>query len=154
MRLEDLDSDTRALLDRYGFDQAQFLALREKFLKGELGVDGNRLRGHVEAPHSGDLMRLPAPDSAERKRLAAIGINAMREGEVGCVVLAGGMATRFGGVVKAAVPALHGQTFLSIKLGGIRVTAEQNAAEVPAFVMTSFATDAEIRRLLPDLHSH
>ncbi|HEX4354999.1 MAG TPA: UTP--glucose-1-phosphate uridylyltransferase, partial [Polyangiales bacterium] len=119
----------------------------------ELGVDGNRLRGQVEAPQPSDLMRLPAPDSAERKRLAAIGIEAMRRGEVGCVVLAGGMATRFGGVVKAAVPALHGQTFLAIKLGGIRLTAEQNGAEVHTFVMTSFATDAEIRRLLPELSS-
>jgi UTP--glucose-1-phosphate uridylyltransferase len=153
MRLEDLDPDSRALLDRYGFDQTQFLSLRDRFLKGELGVDGNRLTGKVEAPAAGDLSRLPATDSAERKRLAARGIEAMRRGEVGCVVLAGGMATRFGGVVKAAVPALLGRTFLSLKLGGIRLTAEQIGADVPAFVMTSFATDAEVRRLLPDVSS-
>jgi UTP--glucose-1-phosphate uridylyltransferase len=149
--LFDFDPDTRALLERYGFDEAQFSALRERFVSGQLGVDGNRIRGQVEPPKPEDLVRLPAPESAERKQLAARGIEAMRRGEVGCVVLAGGMATRFGGVVKAAVPALAGRTFLSLKLGGIRLAAEQIEAHVPAFVMTSFATDAEIRRMLPEL---
>jgi UTP--glucose-1-phosphate uridylyltransferase len=152
MRLE-LDSDTRALLDRYGFDEPQFLALRERFLRGDLGAAGNRIKGKVEPPREDDLVRLPAPDSAKRKQFAARGIEALRRGEVGCVVLAGGMATRFGGVVKAAVPALAGRSFLSLKLGGIRLAAEQLEARVPTFVMTSFATDAEIRRLLPALDS-
>src|SRR5690349_11264229 len=107
--LFDLDPDTRALLERYGFDAAQFSSLRERFISGQLGVDGNRVKGRVEPPRADDLVRLPAPDSTERKHLAARGIEAMRRGEVGCVVLAGGMATRFGGVVKAAVPALAGR---------------------------------------------
>ena len=46
----ELDPDTRALLDRYGFDESQFQALRQRFIRGELGVDGNRLRGKVEPP--------------------------------------------------------------------------------------------------------
>ena len=151
--LLDFDSDTRALLDRYGFDQDQFLALRQRFLSGELGVDSNRIRARVEPPQPGDIVRFPAPDTAERKQLAARGVQAMRRGEVGCVVLAGGMATRFGGVVKAAVPALSSRTFLSLKLGGVRLAAEQLDARIPLFVMTSFATDAEIRRMLPELES-
>jgi UTP--glucose-1-phosphate uridylyltransferase len=149
----EIDSETRALLEHYGFDQSQFSALRERFLEGELGAGGNRLRGKVEPPSAADLVRFPAPDSPERKQLAALGSEAMRRGEVACVVLAGGMATRFGGVVKAAVPALHGRTFLSLKLGGIRLAAEQVEARVPAFIMTSFATDGEIRRLLPEVQS-
>lgn len=147
----ELDPDTRALLERYGFEEGPFQALRQRFIRGELGASGNRLRGQVEPPGPGDLVRLPAPDSAERKQLTARGIEALRRGEVGCVVLAGGMATRFGGVVKAAVPALAGRSFLSLKLGGIRMAAEQIEARVPAYVMTSFATDAEIRRMLPEL---
>jgi len=149
----EFDSDTRALLDQFGFDEAQFRALRERFVTGELGVANNRLRGPVEPPRESDIVRLPAPDSAERLQLAARGIDALRAGEVGCVVLAGGMATRFGGVVKAAVPALSGRTFLSLKLGGIRLAAERVGARVPAFIMTSFATDSEIRRMLRELHS-
>jgi UTP--glucose-1-phosphate uridylyltransferase len=63
------------------------------------------------------------------------------------------MATRFGGVVKAAVPAIGDRTFLSLKLGGIRLAAERFGATVPTYFMTSFATDAEVRRLLEPLHS-
>jgi UTP--glucose-1-phosphate uridylyltransferase len=147
----DLDSETRALLDRYGFDESQFSSLRQRFVQGEFGVESNRLRGRVEPPAAKDLVRLPAPGTKERSALAARGVEAMRRGQVGCVVLAGGMATRFGGVVKAAVPAIGTRSFLSLKLGGIRMGAEQINARVPTFVMTSFATDAEIRRMLTEL---
>jgi UTP--glucose-1-phosphate uridylyltransferase len=145
----DLDPDTRLLLEQFGFDAETFASLRERFTSGALGVEENRIRGHVEPPREGDVQRLPPLDSDTRKQLAARGLEALKRGEVGCVVLAGGMATRFGGVVKAAVPALRGRTFLSLKLGGIRLTAERAQGRVPVFVMTSFATDAEIRRLLP-----
>lgn len=149
----DLDSDTRALLDRYGFDQREFSSLQQRFIRGEFGAESNRLRARVEPPNADDLVRLPAPDSAARKELAKRGIEAMRRGQVACVVLAGGMATRFGGVVKAAVNAIGDQSFLALKLGGIRMAAEQVDARVPAFVMTSFATDAEIRHMLEGLET-
>jgi UTP--glucose-1-phosphate uridylyltransferase len=145
----DLDSETRALLERYDFEASVFVSLQERFASGALGVDANRLTGRVEPPREGDVQRLPGLDSDARKQLTARGLEAMRRGEVGCVVLAGGMATRFGGVVKAAVPALADRTFLNLKLGGIRRTADRAQARVPVFVMTSFATDAEIRKLLP-----
>ncbi|HEX2676368.1 MAG TPA: UTP--glucose-1-phosphate uridylyltransferase, partial [Polyangiales bacterium] len=136
------------LLDRYGFDAAQFESLRDRMVRGELSADQNRIRDTVEPPRETDVPRLPPLGSKERERLAAIGSEAMRKGEVGCVVLAGGMATRFGGVVKAAVDALPGQSFLHLKLRGIRLAAEQARARVPVYVMTSFATDAQIRELL------
>jgi UTP--glucose-1-phosphate uridylyltransferase len=47
----------------------------------------------------------------------------MRRGEVGAVILAGGMATRFGGVVKAAVEVLDGQSFLELKLKDLAAVA-------------------------------
>lgn len=147
----DLDSDTRALLDRFGFDENQFGALQQRFVQGGFGADGNRLRGRVEPPADADLVRLPAIGTEARNALAERGIEAMRRGQVGCVVLAGGMATRFGGVVKAAVPAIGDRSFLSLKLGGIRLGAEQIDARVPAYVMTSFATDTQIRSMLKEL---
>jgi UTP--glucose-1-phosphate uridylyltransferase len=152
MTFFELDSDTHALLDRYGFDRAQFLSLREQLIKGDLGVERNRLNGTIEVPRGSDVVRLPKLGTPERKLLHERGVAAMQRGEVGCVVLAGGMATRFGGVVKAAVPALSGRTFLALKLGGIRLAAEQVKARVPTFVMTSFATDTEIRRMLTELN--
>jgi UTP--glucose-1-phosphate uridylyltransferase len=144
----DIDQSTSALLARYGFDEALFLALRQRFLRGELGADSNRLRGHVEPPRAGDVERLPPVGSSARKELETLGLAAIARGEVGCVVLAGGMATRFGGVVKAGVPALHGRSFLSLKLDGIRITADRAAGTVPVFIMTSFATHSQIREMI------
>lgn len=149
----EFDSATRSLLDQFGFDEKQFQMLRERFVRGELGVEGNRLRDKVEPPTSKDIVRLPAPDSPERTELAARGIEAMRAGQVGCVVLAGGMATRFGGVVKAGVKALADRTFLDLKLGGVKLAAERAGGRVPAYIMTSFATDPEVRRMLEALQS-
>ena len=62
-------------------------------------------------------------------------------------MLAGGMATRFGGVVKAAVDALPGRTFLDLKLAELRIAAERAGGRVPVYLMTSFATDETIAAL-------
>jgi UTP--glucose-1-phosphate uridylyltransferase len=144
----ELDPKTRALLDQYGFDDALFQSLRDRLQQGGQGPDDNRIKERVEPPTAVDVPRLPALGTPERARLAEIGTAAMQRGEVGAVVLAGGMATRFGGVVKAVVEALPGRTFLSLKLGGMRLAANHAKGRVPVFVMTSFATDVEIRRLL------
>jgi UTP--glucose-1-phosphate uridylyltransferase len=63
---------------------------------------------------------------------------------VGAVVLAGGMATRFGGVVKAAVPVFDGRTFLEIKVDDVATCAEHAGGRIPLYVMTSFATHTRI----------
>jgi UTP--glucose-1-phosphate uridylyltransferase len=59
--------------------------------------------------------------------------------------LAGGMATRFGGVVKAVLTAVDGKSFLEGKLE--QTTALERALDtrVPVALMTSFATDDAIR---------
>jgi UTP--glucose-1-phosphate uridylyltransferase len=94
----------------------------------------------------------------ERDSLVREGEEAIARGEVGCVVLAGGMATRFGGAVKAGVDALPGHSFLALKLRDVRGVAERSrrrfpGAKVPVFAMTSFATDAEVTRLGAELTS-
>ena len=68
----------------------------------------------------------------------------MRVG-VAQVVLAGGMATRFGGVVKGAVEALDGHSFLSWKLGETARLAAALGVEIPVALMTSFQTEDETR---------
>ena len=57
------------------------------------------------------------------------------------------MATRFGGVVKAGVPAIDGLTFLEVKLRDVAHAAERAGGRIPVFPMSSFATDAEVRRM-------
>ncbi|MCA9718931.1 MAG: UTP--glucose-1-phosphate uridylyltransferase, partial [Myxococcales bacterium] len=63
------------------------------------------------------------------------------------VILAGGMATRFGEVVKAAVPVIDARGFLELKLADAAAVAGRAGARVPALVMTSFATHEEVSRL-------
>ena len=61
------------------------------------------------------------------------------------VVLAGGMATRFGGGVKAVAEAIDGRSFLEVKLDETARLGEALGAEIPVALMTSFATDDAIR---------
>jgi UTP--glucose-1-phosphate uridylyltransferase len=61
------------------------------------------------------------------------------------VVLAGGMATRFGGGVKAVAEAIDGRSFLEVKLGETARLGKALGVEIPVAVMTSFATDEIVR---------
>src|SRR5688572_4122443 len=98
-----LDDDTAALLHRYGFERELFERLREQLVSGKAGEAHNRITGVVEPPREGDVETLPPPKSEARARLDELGREHITKGAVGVVVLAGGMATRFGGVVKAGV---------------------------------------------------
>ena len=62
-------------------------------------------------------MPLPEPGSDAWRAARDAGVEALAAGRVAQVVLAGGMATRFGGVVKGVVEALDGRSFLVWKLG-------------------------------------
>lgn len=142
-----LPKETEALLQRYGFSRPTFEQLRERLARGEASDESNRIRGKVEAPAAGEVIPLPPLGSDERAQLDTLGRDAIRAGKVAAVVLAGGMATRFGGVVKAAVEVARGKTFLDLKLADIRRSAERAGGRVPTFLMTSFATDADVRRM-------
>src|SRR5262249_49620867 len=63
-----------------------------------------------------EILTASAPGSPEEKHFAALGTNALKRGEVAFCVMAGGMATRMGGVVKALVEAFDGRTFLDLRL--------------------------------------
>jgi UTP--glucose-1-phosphate uridylyltransferase len=142
-----LSPENVALLERYGFDRATFDMLRTRLKKGEATEAHNRIRGKVTPPEPGDVVPLPPLGSPERKKLEAAGTELIRQGLVACVVLTGGMATRFGGVVKAAVEVARGKTFLDLKLADIQKAAERTNGKVPVYLMTSFATDADVTRM-------
>lgn len=147
----DIDAATQALLQRFGFEDIPFESLRNRLLEGTAGPEQNRVEGNVEPPDEGDLRPLPPPGSDARQALSKLGEEALRQGQVGAVILAGGMATRFGGVVKAAVEVLDGASFLELKLKDINAIAERCNAVVPVFLMTSFATDEAIKKLASEL---
>jgi len=142
-----LDDATRDVLQRYGFDEATFGRLRRRLREGNAGPEGNLIRGEITPPDDGDVVSLPPVGSAAREDLAAAGREAIAAGKVGIVTLAGGMATRFGGVVKASVDAVDGHSFMDLKLMDVAKLADRLEAKIPVYLMTSFATDAEVSRL-------
>jgi UTP--glucose-1-phosphate uridylyltransferase len=145
MIVDEVDSVTRALLGRYGFDPVVFEELRVRVASGALSAASNAVRGVVEPPRGADLTPLPEAGSREWIRVREVGIESITAGRVAQVVLAGGMATRFGGVVKGAVDVLDGRTFLSWKLGETAALAEALRVAIPVALMTSFQTDDETR---------
>jgi UTP--glucose-1-phosphate uridylyltransferase len=145
MIVDELDVDTSEVLERYEFDPQLFEALRARVVSGELSEASNLVRGAVEPPHNDDVTPLPEPGSEAWRAARDAGLEALTAGRVAQVVLAGGMATRFGGVVKGAVEALDGRSFLSWKLGETAALAEALGHEIPAALMTSFQTEDETR---------
>ncbi len=108
----------------------------------------NRLAGRVEPPAEGDVDDAPTPGTGEHARLTQQGLDAMKRGELALCVLAGGMATRMGSVVKALVEALPGKTFLDLRLREREVMSRIAGREIPLWLMTSEATDGPIRQAL------
>jgi len=141
----DVDPTIRATLDRFGFDEELFEALRAKVAAGELSPESNVVRGVVEPPAPEDLTALPAPGDPAYDEMRDAGLDALRRDEVAQVVLAGGMATRFGGVVKAVLTAVDGLSFLEAKLVQTSALEQALGCTVPVALMTSFATDAAVR---------
>ena len=139
----------KPMLDRLaarGFDPAELEAWAKT-----IGVDRdkrNRLPGAAEAPYAGDVMPSAEPGSDAHAELSARGMAALRSGEVALCVLAGGMATRMGGVVKSLVEALPGRTFLDLRLGENAHISAVGGQRVPLWMMTSEATDGPIRAAL------
>jgi len=149
-----LDPALRERLDRAGFDAARLLDLAGTLvLDPKESADArrdlrNRFQGDVRAPEPGDLSAAPARGSDEARRLAELGESAMKRGELAFAVLAGGMATRMGGVVKALVEAIPGHTFLELRLAENRAASERAGRPIPLWLMTSEATHEATERAL------
>ena len=140
-----VDDATRATLDRFGFDEKLFESLRARVAAGELSPESNVLRGRIEPPSADEITPLPATGDDGHEEARAAGIEALARGEVAQLVLAGGMATRFGGVVKAVLTAVDGMSFLEAKLDQTAALERALDCSIPVALMTSFATDDAVR---------
>lgn len=140
-----LPPEVVATMASSGLSVEVFEALRRRLVEGGWSPDENRVGGAVEAPAAGDVGRLPADVAALRAR----GEQALRAGEVGIILLNGGMATRFGERVKGVVEVDDGRSFLGLKvLDAARAAARVGGAPVPVMLMNSRATtDATARHL-------
>jgi len=145
MILDEVDPEAREILESNGFDAEPFERLRRELADGTRTKLGNVVQGVIELPSESDLTTLPAPGEEGFDEAVARGREALRAGTIAMVVLVGGMATRFGGGVKAVAEALDGRSFLEVKLGETQRLARALEAEIPVALMTSFATDAAVR---------
>ena len=146
----------RAKLAASGFEADRLVRLARPLIarapdQGAAGADDrNRIGGLVEPPREGDVVDAPAAGTAEHRRLEEKGLDALRRGEVALCVLAGGMATRMGGVVKALVVACEGRTFLELRLAENEGWRRRVGKPVPLWLMTSEATEGPIRAALAE----
>jgi UTP--glucose-1-phosphate uridylyltransferase len=145
-QLRNLPQATLATLEQHGFDKQRLIALARR-LRGE--VEHSNLVSLPLAPcEPSDISTLPERGSEAGKALEQLGLEALRNGQCALVVLAGGMATRMGGVVKALVEALPGQRFLDLRLNEATALERRCGRRVPLWLMTSDSTDQAIKDAL------
>ena len=126
--LASFDDESREFLNKFRFDSQTFTKLRTELEKGEFTKARNFIQAELEPNKPEDIMPWPEPGSEAEQ----VGQAAIDAGQVGAVILNGGMATRFGGVVKGVVEALPGHSFLNLKLKdvgrfGEKVTSFMNS---------------------------
>ncbi len=143
--LSELDPALLSELEDHGFVPGQLLRWSQMLAAGP---DQNRVTGQVTLPEERDVTPMPRPGDPGAAELEAAGRAALQRGELALVVLAGGMATRMGGVVKALVEAAHGRTFLDLRLAEREYWSREADAQLPLWMLTSHATDVPIRRAL------
>jgi UTP--glucose-1-phosphate uridylyltransferase len=148
-----LPTDLRSRLEQAGFHDAWLLEMAAS-LGGSADEAArrrdtrNRVEGEVRAPSFEELPHAPEPGSERATKLKELGEEAIARGELALCVMAGGMATRMGGVVKALVEALDGKTFLALRLAENATWSARAGRPVPLWLMTSEATDEPIAEAL------
>jgi UTP--glucose-1-phosphate uridylyltransferase len=132
-----IPAELAALLARFRFDRVPFEELRARLAAAGPELERlHRISEPIEVPPDDVAHALPAEGTPQRERAESLGRRLIADGELAAVVLAGGMATRFGSQVKALAPVLDGRdlTFLDLKL------ADLGRLGVDVTLMTSFAT--------------
>jgi UTP--glucose-1-phosphate uridylyltransferase len=133
------------LLERHGFSQ-EWLVHQARLSRE--GKRSNRVTGKVKPLGPTEISRPPQPGSDAYREYEEIGAQALRKGQCALAVLAGGMATRMGGVVKALVPAARGKTFLELRVSEQTTLEKRYGFAPPLWLMTSHATHEGIAEAL------
>ncbi len=150
-QLASLDPALVRRLEAAGFDRARFLELAATLTEGDAALRRrlrNTVKGEVMAPRPGEIAELPRAGTPEHERLRAIGAAALARGELAFCTMAGGMATRMGGIVKALAEVEAGRTFLDLRLGENRSASARAGRPIPLWLMTSEATHDALTKAL------
>ncbi len=129
-------------LQRYGFDAELQRRWQKDIADGRLSKATNAVGGDLLVPPPGSVKKQPGISTKAHRELEELGREAIANGQLGVVVLNGGMATRFGGVVKGIVRVLgKSRTFLGLAVEDVLMHRKQSGGHVPLFCMNSFATE-------------
>ena len=150
------DQSLAALLAEHGFDRLQHEQNRTDLKEARIGLAQNRL------PASAVIEDVQVCDVAvavnlkpEASALRAIGLEALKNGELAVVTLAAGAGSRWtqgAGVVKALHPfcklaGLH-RTFMETHLAKSRRASRQTGTTIPHIFTTSYLTHAPTEEFL------
>jgi UTP--glucose-1-phosphate uridylyltransferase len=139
--LKALSQDDLEHLNRFGFDEVLFESWQKSVNQGWLSKENNVIQGELLAPPEGAIEGLPTPGSEDFETQIKLGARSIAQGELGVVILNGGMATRFGSVVKGVVDVLgRGRSFLGLKFEDICRAQDEYGGQIQVFLMNSFAT--------------
>jgi len=145
-----------ALLAANGFDRVQHEQIRSDLKDGRIGLAQNRLPASavIEDVKSGEVIDATRP-GALNADLAALGMAALRNGEVAVVTLAAGAGSRWtqgAGVVKALHPfcklAGRHRTFIETHLAKSRRLSRLADVPLPHLFTTSYLTQAPTEEFL------
>ncbi|HEX4230256.1 MAG TPA: UTP--glucose-1-phosphate uridylyltransferase [Bryobacteraceae bacterium] len=140
------------LLSENGFDAVEHEQIRTGLRNGSLGLSQNRLpvTTKIEDAYPGDVFNACGTADAA---LMQLGQDALSEGTVAVVSLAGGAGTRWthgAGVVKALSPFCKFQgkyrSFLEVHLAKTRRSSRLAGMDVPHVITTSYLTHAPIQK--------
>jgi len=152
LELSTIDATLHQRLVGAGFDSQLFLelaaTLREEPDPLVRRRKRNVLQGLIRAPEPGEIAPCALANTANYERYSALGEQALARGELAFCTLAGGMATRMGGIVKALAHAVDGHSFLSMRLHENDSASDRAGHAVPLWLMTSEATHAPIVQAL------
>ncbi len=142
-----LPKEALALLEQHRFDQSWLV---DQARRSKAGQRTNFVDGTLTAPRPTDIIDVESLGKDDEAKYRSIGEQALRSGSCALVVLAGGMATRMGGVTKALVEVFDGKTFLDLRLGEQLALEKKYGTKPPLWLMTSHATHEGIAEALGD----
>lgn len=126
-----------SLLTTYRFDEARWQQQVEDLKARRITGQESFVRGQIEVPRNVPDVTYEGTFEATAREA---GLAALAKGEVAILVLNGGLATRFGGVVKGIVEVFDGKSFLALKAEDARRAADIFQAAVPLVLLNSFST--------------
>lgn len=152
------ESMTATLLEKYGFNEAEFNSLQDSYRSGKLSLESNLITHgnswEVRLPRPEDSIDYPPAAGPE----AAAGREIIAAGQLGLIFMNGGAATRFQkpgeNLPKGAFPIMElegrERSFMELKIANARAAEKEFGGRIPVWILNSYFTEEKTRRILED----